>query len=263
MLTIISLTFKSAFKDRIGIVILSMVLLYIIVPVFSSFSMRQLQEVSITMSITLNSFILLLLAIFGSVATVFRDIERKFVYTLLSHPLKRSDYFIGRFIGFALAMLVVLVINFVLSVISIKICASMYKSRLPLLWSNIAIAFIFSYLQYLLLMAFGFLFASFATSFFMPFFATIATFIAGNASQGIYDYIFHSASKEYSELFKGIIKVVYYVLPNFSSFDFSAYAAYALKISSTQLINSLMYFALYFTIVISVALIVFNKRDLT
>ncbi len=43
MLAIISLTFKNAFKDRIGIIILSMVLLYIIVPVFSSFSMRQLQ----------------------------------------------------------------------------------------------------------------------------------------------------------------------------------------------------------------------------
>ena len=263
MLAIISLTFKNAFKDRIGIIILSMVLLYIIVPVFSSFSMRQLQEVSITMSITLNSFILLLLAIFGSVATVFRDVERKFVYTLLSHPLKRSDYFIGRFIGFALVMLVVLIINFVLSVISIKICAAMYKSRLPLLWGNIAIAFAFSYLQYLLLMAFGFLFASFATSFFMPFFATIATFIAGNASQGIYDYIFHSASKEYSELFKVIIKAIYYVLPNFSSFDFTAHAAYALKISSTQLINSFVYFVLYFTIVMSIALIIFNRRDLT
>ncbi len=263
MLTIISLTFKNTFKDRIGIIILSMVLLYIIVPVFSSFSMRQLQEISITMSITINSFILLLLAIFGSIATVFRDVERKFVYTLLSHPLKRSDYFMGRFIGFAFVMLVVLISNFVLSVISIKICAAMYKSRLPLLWGNVAITFVFSYLQYLLLMAFGFLFASFATSFFIPFFATIAIFITGNASQGIYDYIFHSASKEYSELFKVIIKAIYYILPNFSSFDFTVHAAYALKISSNQLINSFVYFILYFTIVMSVALIIFNRRDLT
>ncbi len=262
MLTIAALTFKNIFKDKTGLVILSMLLLYFVVPVFSSFSARQIQEVSITMSLTLNSFILLLLAIFGSVATIWRDIERRFVYTTLSYPIGRSSYLLGRFIGFAIVMLVVMVINFVLSVISIKICAAMYHSRLPIVWSSIVLSFVFSYFKYLLLMAFGFFFASFSTSFFVPFFATIATFIAGNASQGIYDYIFYSANKDYSFLFKAAMKFIYYVLPNFSSFDLTAYATYAIKLNYNHIISVFIYFVFYLLIITSATVIIFNRRDL-
>ncbi len=262
MLSIAAMTFKHAFKDRIGIVILSIIVIYFLVPVFSSFSMRQIQEVSITMSLTINSFILLLLSIFGATATIWRDIERKFVYTILSYPIKRSDYLIGRFLGFALVMLAVLIVNLLLSVISIHICAGMYRSRLPIVWHNIVFAFLFSYLKYLLLMAFGFFFASFSTSFFVPFFATISVFIAGNASQGIYDYIFHAGSHGYSLMFKSIIKAVYYVLPNFSSFDLTAYAAYALKLNYGNMLSAFVYFILYFAVVMSFTNIIFKRRDL-
>jgi Cu-processing system permease protein len=262
MLTIAWLTFKNVFKDRIALIILSMVLLYVSIPVFSSFSMRQIQEVSITMSLTLNSFILLFLSIFGATATIWRDIERKFVYTILSYPIKRSDYLIGRFLGFALVMLVVAFVNFILSIISIHICSGMYKSRLPILWDNIALSFALSYLQYILLMAFGFLFASFSTSFFTPFFATVSIFIAGNASQGIYDYVLHTSKAHYSALTQTVTKTLYYIVPNFSSFDLTAYAAYALRVDYNNITSTLVYFVLYFTIVISLTNIIFNKRDL-
>ncbi len=256
------LTFKNVFKDRIALIILSMVLLYVSIPVFSSFSMRQIQEVSITMSLTLNSFILLFLSIFGATATVWRDIERKFVYTILSYPIKRSDYLIGRFLGFALLMFFVATVNFILSVISIHLCAGMYKSRLPIMWNSIALSFVFSYMQYILLMAFGFLFASFSTSFFMPFFATISVFIAGNASQGIYDYILHSSKAHYSLLSQTVIKIIYYIVPNFSSFDLTAYATYALKMNYSNIISTFIYFVLYFTIIVSLTNIIFSRRNL-
>ena len=77
MLKIAFFTVRAMIKDRMFYLILSMLLLFILVPVFSSFSMRQIQEVSITMSLSLNSFILLFLAMFGGVVTVWRDIERK------------------------------------------------------------------------------------------------------------------------------------------------------------------------------------------
>ncbi len=262
MFSIAAITFKNVFKDRIAIIILSMIAIYFLVPVFSSFSMRQVQEVSITASLTINSFILLFLSIFGAMATIWRDIERKFVYTILSYPIKRSSYIIGRFLGFALVMLVVLLVDLLLSAVAIHICAGMYKSRLPIMWNNIIFASIFSYLEYLLLMAFGFLFASFSTSFFVPFFATISIFIAGNASQGVYDYIFHTGFHHYSLMFKTVIKAVYYILPNFSSFDLTAYATYALKLEFDHMVYTSIYFILYFAVVMSLTNIIFKRRDL-
>ena len=186
MLKIAWLTLKGSARDRIFIVIFAFCILFFFIPVFSSFSMRQIQEVSITMSLNLNSAILLFLSIFGGVSTIWRDVERKYIYNVLSHPIRRTDYILGRFLGLFALMFMVSVINFILSVIDINISASMYKSQLPINYINIMVAFLFSLLKYTLLMAFAFLVDSFATSFFMPFFLTIAVFFAGNTSQGVY-----------------------------------------------------------------------------
>ncbi|HDD44067.1 MAG TPA: ABC transporter permease [Candidatus Desulfofervidus auxilii] len=256
------LTIKSLLKDRIFIIILSLCFLFFSVPVFSSFSMRQVQEVGITMSLTLNSFILLLLSIFGGMATVWRDIEKKSIYSLLSYPINRSQYLLGRFMGCVILLLMISVINFFLSAIVIKICASMYKSRLPILWENISFAFLFTFFKYILLLAIGFLCISFSTSFFTPFFLTIAIYIAGNASQGIYEYVLNEAAKKYPFWFKDIIKTIYYFLPNFSAFDFTAHASYALKMSYKSLLFTSFYFLSYFLIIISLACIIFSRRDM-
>jgi ABC-type transport system involved in multi-copper enzyme maturation permease subunit len=260
MKNIIFLTLKTTIKDRIFLVILSMLLLFTSVPVFASFSMRQIQEIAITISITLNSFILLFLAMFGGVATIWRDIERKHTYTILSYPITRHSYFLGRFIGFIIIMLIITVLNFMVSCVMINIAASTYKSQLPIVWGSIGIAFFMTFLKYVLLMGYGFFFSAFSTSFFTPFFSTIAIYVAGNASQGVYDYIMKSS--EHSETLKNIIKGVYYIFPNFSSFDFTAYATYALPINYQSVLMTIVYFSIYLMIIASFGIIVFSKRDM-
>lgn len=255
-------TLKTILRDRLFLLISSSILIYAFIPVFSCFSMRQLQETSITMSISLNSFILLILAIFGGTYTIWRDIERKYTFTLLDLPVTRSSYLLGRFSGFAIIMLFITTINFLLGAITVKISAGFYKSEFPIIWINIFYAYYFSLLKYVILLGVGFLIASFSTSFFMPVFSTIFIFIAGNSIQGVYDYILKAGDKM-TPFAKLVIKVVYFILPNFSAFDFTAYAAYALKISTSNITTSLLYFALYLSILMNAAVLIFNKRDLT
>lgn len=255
-------TLKTTVRDRLFLLISSLILIYAFVPVFSYFSMRQLQETSITMSISLNSFILLILAIFGGTYTIWSDIERRYTFTLLDLPVKRSSYLLGRFVGFAIIMLFITTINFILGLISIKISAGFYKSELPVIWMNIFYAYYFSFLKYVILLGVGFLITSFSTSFFTPVFSTIVIFIAGNSIQGVYDYVLKAGDKM-TPFAKFVIKIIYFILPNFSAFDFTAFAAYALKISTSSVTTSLLYFALYLSILMSAAVLIFNKRDLT
>jgi ABC-type transport system involved in multi-copper enzyme maturation permease subunit len=224
--------------------------------------MRQIQEVSITMSLNLNSAILLFLSIFGGVSTIWRDVERKYIYNVLSHPIRRTDYILGRFLGLFVLMFMVSVINFILSVIDINISASMYKSQLSINYINIMVAFLFSLFKYTLLMAFAFLVDSFATSFFMPFFLTIAIFLAGNTSQGVYEYIMEGATK-YSIVLKDIVTAIYYILPNFSSFDFTPQAVYNLSINLNSIFVTIVYFILYFAVVMTLTCWIFERRNLT
>lgn len=256
-------TLANVVKDKIFWIIFSLVAVFAFVPFFSSFSMRQVQEVSITMSLTLNSAILFFLAVFGGVATIWRDIERKYVYTVLGNPITRTSFLLGRFSGFALAMLGIMIVNIIISFVVILIASGMYKSGLSVSWGAILTAFIFQYLKYMLLMAFGFFFSTFSTSFFIPFFSTVAVYLAGNASQGIYEFVMQKAADSYSYVFKLFINIIYYLLPNFSGFDFVANATYALGISAKDVIFSLIYFLIYFVVVMLLADLIFRKRDFT
>ncbi|UOD34285.1 ABC transporter permease [Deferribacteraceae bacterium V6Fe1] len=254
-------TIKTILKDRLFLMILSFILVYGFIPFFSYFSMRQLQEISITMSISLNSFILLILSLFGSIYTIWRDIERKYTFTMLSYPVTRVNYIIGRYLGFVIILLIITLINLGLGAIAIKISAGFYKSQLPIMWSNIIVAYLFSFLKYSIVLAFGFLFASFSTSFFTPVFSTIAIFLAGNSIQGIYDYILKESDKT-SQFLKGVVSVFYYILPNLSAFDMTSYAAYSIKINSNSILFSIGYFFLYVSVVMCITVLIFNKRDL-
>ncbi len=259
-MALIKLTIKHLIFDRIFLVLASFVLLFAFIPVFSYFSMRQLQEISITTSLTLNSFILLLMTLFGGTLVMWRDIERKYTYTVLSYPITRTNFILSKFFSLIIILFVITIINFAASIVVIHISASLYKSTLPILWLNIFAAFFMEFLKYTLLLGFIFLFASFSTSFFTPVFSTIAVFIAGNASQGIYDYIM-KGSNELSHFSKLAAKLVYYVLPNFSSFDLISYAAYSLPIHIQSIVYTSVYFLLYLGAVLSLSIAVFNKRD--
>ncbi len=261
MKEIFVLTIKSVFRDRVFLIITGSLILYLAVPVFGLLSMKNVFEISVTLSLTLNSFILLMLSILGGVATVWRDMEKKYVYTLLSIPLSREAYILGRFFGFSLIMLFFTLLNFLITLaissITAKVVSDVTFSALILF-----IAFFLSYLKFTLLMMICFLFSVVSTSFFLPFFATIAIFLLGNASQGIYDAIFLAKEVDYPEFFKILIKILYFILPNLSTFDFTIYASYGIDLEVKKFFLAVVYFLLYFLIVLSGTLIIFKKKNL-
>lgn len=262
MKNIFKLTISGVYRDRVFILISASIFLYLFVPIFSFLSMREIKETSITLSLTLNSFILLLLAILGGVSTIWRDIEKRHLYTLLSNPVSRVDYFLGRFFGFSFIMFVITLFNFLVALIVSFVSYKLAQDLQPPSFLNLFLAFIFSFFKFIMIMAFCFLFSAFSTSFFMPFFMTVIIFLIGNASQGIYDFVVLSSDVEYPQVFKLAIKIIHFLLPNLSSFDFTIFAAYGLTFSVKTIIFTLLYFIFYTTILLTLSLTIFNKKDL-
>jgi len=99
-------TLKWAQRDRIFHAVLGVeLLLFLLVPTFSLFSMRQIQELSITISLSIISFTLLILATLLGASTVWRDIEKRYAASVLTLPTPRSSFIIGKFVGTALILL--------------------------------------------------------------------------------------------------------------------------------------------------------------
>jgi len=254
---------KSFQRDRILYAFVGVALLMLIlVPAFSLFSMRQVQELAITLSLSAISFILLLLSTLVGASSVWRDVERRYTTSVLGLPISRATYILGKFCGMALLILVIAILLGGVSLLVINIAAAQYPSDTPIHWLNIVLAIIFSSLKFILLAAVALLFSAFSTSFFLPFFGTVAIYFAGSASQEVYEYVSGNLATAINPASRALIKGVYYLLPNLSAFDLKVHAIYGLQLSAAGLGITLAYFLIYVFLLLSLTVWIFTRREL-
>jgi ABC-type transport system involved in multi-copper enzyme maturation permease subunit len=262
-LNLVFLTFRWALRDRLLHMILgAALLLFLLVPVFSTFSMRQVQELSITLSLSAISFTLLVLSILLGASAVWRDVERRYTASVLSLPISRSSYVLGKFLGASFLLVTCSAIMGLASLLVIAVSSTLYPSDLPIHWGAIMLAVIVSCMKYILLATIALLFSCISTSFFLPFFGTVSIFLAGSASQEVYEYVSGEMGRTISPFGTMAAKGLYYVLPNLSAFNFQVNAIYALEIPAKGLLYTTLYFLVYTSMLLCLATWVFGRREL-
>lgn len=257
------ITIKSIIRDRVFHGILFSSLLFLLIPSVAGLSMRQMTELSINLSLSLISFVLLLLAIFLGGTHIWKDLERRYTFSTLSLPVPRAAYMAGKFLGIAAFLLLAACIMGIVASGIIQYSAGVFPPERPVVWPNLMIAIVFDAMKYMLVIAIAFLLSSVATSFFLPVFGTICIFVLGSASQQVYDYITAPATTDISIVTKKVAMLVYYILPNFSAFDFKVNAVYGIPIRGGGLLFVIGYFLVYLLSVLTLASLLFEKREIT
>lgn len=264
MQTFLALNLRWIIRDRILQALAAVSLfLVMLVPAISAFSMRQTQELAVTLSLSFVSFALLIFALSLGSTIVWRDIERRYTYSVLSVPLDRGSYILAKFSAVAIFLVMAALFIGVCSYIAIFISSIQYPSQIPVQWGMIAIAIVMDTLKYILLAAIAILVTTISTSFFMPFFTSIAIFLAGSASQEVYDFVISENGTKISLGSRFLAKCVYFVLPNFSSFNFKLQAIYPIPFDMVQIGYVSAYFIVYTALILSAAVWIFTRRELT
>ena len=261
-MSIIVLTLKGIFRDRVFQGIMVTACAFLLIPAIASLSLRQITELSLTLSLSLISFILLLLAVFLGGTSLWKDIERRYTFSVLGLPLSRQKYLLGRFGGTSLFVLLTSAVLGVAAFVVVVYSNSLYPSERPIVWSTMALCIFFDALKYILLIAVAFLFSTVSTSFFLPIFGTIATFLTGGVTQQVYEYINSSAAKNLSPLVKQIATGLYYLLPNFSAFDLKVNTIYGLPVPADGLLLTVAYFVVYVGALLSISSAIFLRREM-
>jgi Cu-processing system permease protein len=261
MLQIFFATFKGVLRDRVFRGIMMAGILFPLIPSVSSLSMRQVTDLSISLSLSLISFTLLLLSIFLGGTSLWKDIERRYTFSVLSLPLTRASYLLGKFFAIAAFIILTTVVLGLIASVVIWFTAVAYPPLRPIVWTNIVLALSFCSLKYILVIAVSFLVSSVSTSFFLPIFGTISVFIVGSATQEVYDYL-HSSIRAVSPIVQKIANTLYYILPNFSAFDFEVNAVYGINPSTSGMIWTFIYFILYSAIILVLSTIIFSRREM-
>lgn len=260
---IVAITVKGILRDRVFQGIMVLALLLLLAPSAATFSMRQVTELSITLSLSLISFILLLLSVFLGATSIWKDMERRYSFSVLSLPISRTSYLFGRFLGLALFLVLTAALLGAVSCVAVKITSIMYPPERPVVWSFLVLTVLFATLKYILLMAIALLLSTVSTSFFLPVFGTICVFIASSVTQQVYEYV-HSeaAARAVTPLMKQVASVAYYLLPNLAGFDLKVNAIYSLRPDPGGLALTLAYFCAYTMVLLGCAALVFNRREM-
>jgi ABC-type transport system involved in multi-copper enzyme maturation permease subunit len=258
----ILITLKGIFRDRVFRGLLLASLAIVSVPAISTLSMRQVTELSLTLCLSLISFILLLLSIFLGGAVLWKDLERRYSLSVLSLPLSRTRYLFGRFAGIALFLLGTAVLLGTVAALVVLVVSHSYPPDRPVVWSTVVLAVGFDAFRCILLVAFAIFFSSLSTSFFLPIFGTIAVYLVGGASQQAYDYVQSSIGQRLDPMVRESTSLLYYVVPNLSAFDLKVNAIYALPVDSDGLALTAAYFVVYTALVLLLAAVIFARREL-
>ena len=263
MFTIINITLKGIFRDRIFHGIMTLAALFLFIPSSASLSMRQVTELSTILSLSLISFIMLLLSVFLGATSIWKDIERRYTFSVLSLPISRTVYLLGRFCGIALFMLFTALVLGGMALMVVKIAATIYPPARPVLWSAVVASIFFEALKYILLVAVAMLLTTVSTSFFLPIFGTLCTFMAGTITQQVYDYLhMPTAENAVTPFVKQAALCFYYLLPNLSAFDFKVNAIYALSLNQRGMLMTVLYFTIYTSIMLAGGAILLGRREM-
>lgn len=262
MFDIFKVTLNGVFRDRVFQGILMVAVVFTTIPSISSLSMRQVTESSLTLSLSLFSFIMLLLAVFLGGTSLWKDIDRRYTFGIISLPVSRGGYLLGKFAGIAGFMFLSALVLGLMSAIMVLLASGMFPPERAVVWGYFCAALFFDALKYVMLVAFAFLFSTVSTSFFLPIFGTISTFLVGSASQEVYDYLHSPLAASVSPLVRRASTALYYLLPNFSAFDLKVNAIYGVTLSLAGIALTFGYFLVYTAALLTLSTLIFSRREM-
>jgi len=155
-----------------------------------------------------------LITIFVSASVVPTEVENKVCYTVLSKPVRRFQYLVGKFVGAQLIVIVNLLLMGGLFFFALYIQQQIWPTLL--LWS-----ILLTYFEFFIVSAFTFALSCAASSAVLPTIGGLFIWLTGNLTEYLKDV--HLRSQESEGLIDGLIgnmaQGLYYVLPNLQNFS--------------------------------------------
>ncbi len=242
-------TFREAIRDRILYLILAFALLLIAVSHFVSL-LTVGSEVKIVKDLGLSaiSFFGLLTAVFVGVSLVFKEIERRTVYTLLAQPVRRWQFVCGKYVGLSLVLACSVVLTGAALLVAVALKGESPFGLLP------AIALGFVELE--LIAAFAVLFSSF-TNPILAAVGTVSTYVVGHLSWS-FDLLEKRVQGEFA---KALCRGLHAVLPNLDRLNVKASAVHGVPLPDGYVVAAAAYGLCYAVAIVILACLVFERRE--
>lgn len=243
-------TFRETVRDRILYSLLAFALLMIGSTVYlATLTIAEHVKLVTDFGLAAISLFGVIVAIFVGIGLVFKELDKRTIYTVLSKPIPRYEFVLGKYLGLLLTLLVNLTIMATGFILVLKLFGNVLTPSL--FW-----AIYFIYLELMVITALTIFFSSFTTPTLSAMF-TLGLFVIGHLSL---DLKLLGAKSE-SLMVRYLSKLIYYSLPNLENFNLKGVVVYQMSVSPEKILLVTGYGLLYVMVLLVLAMVIFQKRD--
>lgn len=242
-------TFRESVRDKV----LYVLLFFAAVAILGSKALGWVsmgQDIKIMKDVSLAAVLIfgVLIAIFVGTNLVYKEIDKRTLYTILARPMRRHEFILGKYLGLALLLALV-------TVIMTAISAAYIAALGGAVTVSFFLAAILIYAELLLITAFAVLLSS-LTSPILGALIVFSIFLFGHATTILVDL-----PQQIEGASRYLLRLVYYLIPNLNNFNIRAEAANAVDISLAYVLWALAYGAAYTALLLILAAWAFDKKD--
>ncbi|MGE0863050.1 MAG: ABC transporter permease [Vicinamibacterales bacterium] len=204
----------------------------------------------------------LAIAVFIGIGLVSKEVERKSVFGLLTKPVTRTQFILGKYLG----LLTTLAVNLsVMTVAYYLVLLYMDSTATPTMragWPAPALdprqlaAIVLTMGELALVTALALFFSTFSSPL-LSAMLTLGLWVAGhfNADLRQFEQVVDQPAAAW------LARSLYYVLPNLAPFNVRAEVVYGVPVSTAHVGFTLLYAAIYIAALLAAAVAIFRRRD--
>jgi Cu-processing system permease protein len=246
-------TFREAVRDRVLYNLIAFaVLLSGAAILVGEISIDIERLVVINLGLTAISIFGVLIAIFIGIGLVSKEIDKRTLYTVLSRPVQRWEFVVGKFFG----LTGTLVVNTVFMAIGVFLALLYTAHHFEKMDAWILVALYFIVLQFFVVCALSLFFSTFSTPIMSAVFS-FALFIIGNLADDLRGF-----ARMAHGIGGGLATAIAYLVPNFASMNVISQVAHGDPISGQLILYNTFYAVLYSAMAIAGAVLIFQRRNL-
>jgi ABC-type transport system involved in multi-copper enzyme maturation permease subunit len=193
----------------------------------------------------------LLFGIFMASTAIYKEMEKKTVYVMLSYPVSRQEIVMGKFIGNVISVTLFSCVLSVVFILSLLLRFGFEKFELMLLYSCVGLM-----IEFMLIVAIA-ITTSTLLSTISNFIFVFIVFILGHMTE----QITHITGRVEADSIKSAGNMLLKILPDFSRFEFKDMLNLGEVVDVNTLISSFGYALLYSAVMVSMGMLIFRKRE--
>ncbi len=245
-------TVREALRRRVmWVFLISGVFLIALGPVFGFLSPKDSQTVLRSLGLAAILLAGLFITIVTCIYLIPTEIERRTIYTVLSKPVQRYEFVLGKFMG---GFATVFINIAAMGVVFLAMIYLQERHVPPEMFKGVVMTFF----QMMLLAALAIFFSTFATPV-VNFFLSFGIFLVGNLSS-----VTESLTTNRNPVVKGAGTIIHYLLPNFGNFNIQnsiIHPTIEVANENVFILQNVVYAIVYSLVLLTLAVLIFDRRE--